>query len=554
LPSWKAAREETGCPKAKDRSFGARVLDFERGSGTAKLRLMRNKRTDPHPQTPVYAWSNRILIAALAGILFLTLYPFRFAGATKLFAGASPFLLGTAGKSPSLFDNFLNVLLFIPFGFGLSASLRQRGKSLKATFFLSFIVGALLSYGIEFVQLYIPARDSGWDDVFTNTAGSVLGFFAFALCGKLATRILSKCEFALESWLAPRQFAAILFIYFGLWFAVSVSLQKETQLTNWEQGTRLLVGNEASGRQAYSWKGEVFQLQLWDRALPDEDAKKLTAGEMPVRAQTGLLGDYEFSGKPPFQDLQKSLPELSWTPNAPDRPDSNSVFLDGKFWLDSRVPVTALVTDLQETKQFSVRVVCVPAEVEGAEGRIVSISQASGVVNLNLRQEDANLVFWFRNPLSVKRSTLAWYTPGVFKAGQVRDILFSYDGSNLSLFIDGVKGPRVFSLGPGTGLARLLRRVKSSELEGYNYVYLVLVFLPGGILLGIAGRRLHLRSPATSLLMAVGFLFPALVLEKILVTVSGRPASAENIALSLCLAIAGSIWVNADRRTPVLTD
>jgi hypothetical protein len=79
----------------------------------------------------------------------------------------------------------------------------------------------------------------------------------------------------------------------------------------------------------------------------------------------------------------------------------------------------------------------VPAEADGIDGRIVSISQASGLVNLNLRQEDADLVLWFRNPLSVKRSLLAWYVPHVFAPDQVRDILYAYDGSDLSTLMEG---------------------------------------------------------------------------------------------------------------------
>jgi hypothetical protein len=213
--------------------------------------------------------------------------------------------------------------------------------------------------------------------------------------------------------------------------------------------------------------------------------------------------------------------------------------------------VTQLVRDFQKTNQFSVRVVCAPAEVKGTEGRIVSISQAPRLVNLALWQDDANLVFWFRNQFSIGRSILAWHIPDAFKAGQVRDILYSYDGSNLSLFINGVKWPSIFSLGPGTGLAQLLRTVRPSELEGYNYIYLVLLFFPEGILFGIAARHLNLRNLATSMLMSVGFLLPGLVLELILVLVSGRTTSSENIALSLCIAIAASLWVNADRQALV---
>ena len=115
-------------------------------------------------------------------------------------------------------------------------------------------------------------------------------------------------------------------------------------------------------------------------------------------------------------------------------------------------------------------------EGAGGDGRIISISQASGLSDLALRQEDGKLVFWFRTPLSANHALLAWVIPGVFIAGRTRDILYTYDGSNLSLFLDGKEEPLTYRLGPGTALAKSVRLVKPAELEGYNYIYYILVF------------------------------------------------------------------------------
>jgi len=506
-----------------------------------------------HGQTPPHtAWSNRFFILAVAGILFLTLYPFRFSSVANLAPGASPFLLGTAGKPVSRLDAVLNVLLFIPFGFGLSACLRQKGRSLKSILLLNLVAGALFSYAIEFVQLYIPARDSGWEDIFTNSTGAVVGFFVFLLVGKPLVHLLSLCESALESWLTPIHVTLALLVYFGVWYAVSVRFEKETQFSNWEPEAHLVVGNEAAGRPASAWKGELHLLQIWDRALEDGEAASLTAGQTPDRAQTGLVAAYDFSAAAPFEDSKKSLPLLTWTPKTPDHPASKSVLLDGKDWLVTSTPVTSLITALQKTNHFSIHVVCAPSESEGAEGRIVSISEAPGIPDLYLRQEEASIVIWFRSPLSVKRAILGWNVAGVFKAGQTRDILFTYDGSDLSLFVDGVKAPHIYRLGPGVGLARTLRKVKVSELEGYNYIYLVLIFFPAGAILGLAARCLRALSPLTLVTMAVAFILPSYILDRILVAVSGRPLSFENIMLSICLAIGGCIWTNADPRVQTL--
>ena len=90
---------------------------------------MQDKHTGSTSRVLGRGCSNRILLLATAGILFLTLYPFRFDFHAAVPGGGSPFLLGRSEKTAGLLDVFLNVLLFIPFGFGLAAKLRERGKS-----------------------------------------------------------------------------------------------------------------------------------------------------------------------------------------------------------------------------------------------------------------------------------------------------------------------------------------------------------------------------------------------------------------------------------------
>jgi VanZ family protein len=493
------------------------------------------------------SWSNRILIAAVVGILFLTLFPFRFVLATKLPLNASPFLLGHSPKVVGPLDFFLNILLFIPFGFGLAEKLRERATSRKTTFFVTLLTGALFSYAIEFLQLYIPSRDSGWEDIFTNSTGAGIGFVLFELWGHRTVCFLSRCESVLTAWLTFRRAVAIIPIYFAAWVAVSIPLQKKSLPTNWDPRCFLVVGNNAQAQ--YPWRGKVFRAQFWDRALPAELAREITSGAEAAGAQNGMVGDLEFLGPSPLQDRRGLLPDLVWAPSVPDDKDLSPLVLDGRNWLISKVPVSDFIRDVQRTNQFAVRVVCLLGEVGDGDKRIVSISDSSGVTNLTLRQEDTNLVFWFRNPLSVRRSLLAWYVPKVFDAVARHDILFSYDGSNLSLFVDGEKERRAYRLGPGTALAQLFVRVIPAELDGYYYIYNALVFVPGGILMGIAARSARLRTLAGAVLWGIGVCLPPAILEWILASLSGRMLSPANVSLCVLLSIAGARWIDADGPT-----
>lgn len=512
---------------------------------------MQNPAASVTSHPPCAGWANRILTAAVIGTLFLTLYPFRFAIPMRWLHGASPWLLAGSLKIGGPLDAFLNILLFVPFGFGLAEKLFERGMSRKAVFFATWVAGGLFSYAIEVVQFYIPSRDSGWEDVFTNSIGAAVGFGFFERLARPVLRLLSRGEGALAKALAFGRAPWFIFLYFGLWLAISIPLQKDTRLSNWDPDCQLLVGNEASGRFGTPWKGEVFRLQFWNRAVPDEIARNLTAGDSSEAEPLEPLADFVFSGPLPLEDRKKFLPALSWMPAPPARQTPNPLLLDGKTWLTSKLTVPDLVKKIQGTNQFAVRVRCSLAELSGVDSRIVSISRTPGISDLTLRAENGELVFWFRNPLSVKRSLLAWYIPNIFVPNQTRDILFSYDGSSLSAFIDGKKESRVYRLGPGTRMAEVVRRVKSSELDGYDDIYYAIVFLPGGILLGIACRRWAERPfVAASLFLLITCLAPVL-LEYILVSVSGRAVSRANVLLSLLLIVAGALWINADRRPPM---
>ena len=316
---------------------------------------------------------------------------------------------------------------------------------------------ALLSYTVEFLQFFIPFRDSGWEDVITNSTGSVAGFILFELCGPSLVRVVSTCERFVRGFLSLRRVFVILILYFGLWSAIAIPLQEKTSLSNWSDNSLLVIGNGVSGRVASSWKGKIFQLELWDHVLPDRLAMAVTS-QMAGQADTDPpLAAWDFSGPPPFRDARHFLPDLSWVPDTPVSGGVNGAVLDGSSWLQSPSFVSALVDRFQMTGRFSLRLVCEPDQIAGIDSRVVSIFQAPGSANLEVGQEESGLVVWMRTPLSPRDPpTLEWTIfYNIFVANQSRDILLSYDGASLSLYVDGKKEPRTYQ--PG-GLPLRLRR------------------------------------------------------------------------------------------------
>jgi len=71
-------------------------------------------------------------------------------------------------------DVIANIIGFMPFGFvlcGFFGMALPRGQAIL----VSTLVGGSLSLFVEFLQYYIPQRDSSLTDVMSNTTGTLLG-------------------------------------------------------------------------------------------------------------------------------------------------------------------------------------------------------------------------------------------------------------------------------------------------------------------------------------------------------------------------------------------
>jgi VanZ family protein len=96
-----------------------------------------------------------------------------------------------------LFDIGVNIAGFIPFGFFFSAYFSMIGK-LKRFGQAAIAAGFVLSFAIETLQAFLPTRESGMTDLFTNTFGTFLGATAFSW--------FMTCE-----WFAPQRSSIVPF-------------------------------------------------------------------------------------------------------------------------------------------------------------------------------------------------------------------------------------------------------------------------------------------------------------------------------------------------------
>ena len=510
--------------------------------------------TPPYPTTSPYPapfrWSLRILVLALAGIFLLTLYPFRLA--LHAHPGyASPFLLQGWEKPAGFLESFLNVLLFVPFGFGLSGLIRNKGVSRFQTTLLCLAAGVLLSYGVEFTQFFLPARDSGWEDVMTNSTGSLLGSLVFQAIGLPLLRIFQACERLIEAFATVRTATVVLLFYFVLCFATSAHFQKETTLSGWHPGSFLSVGGFSHSGSTHTWHGRISTLEFWDHALDSDLASNLTSS-IPAPPSPGSIASYDLAATNAVRDLRHNLPDLDLEHIRYGDPPSVPGVFDGNSWLATPTPVPSLIDSIRKTGRFSIHIQFVPTESNAdVDASLVTISRPGETPDLEIRQAAQALAVWLHAPVTSPQPRLDWSVPLVFAAGRSRNVIISFDGAKLWAYLDGKLFYDGYRLGPATGLAAIARRhPQVHELQGYRYVYYGMLFFPAGCALGFLARTLRARPLSLLLLGIFGVVVPSLTLEIILVHMGSQPFSAGDIGLSIFMSFAGSFWIDLEGSVP----
>lgn len=505
-----------------------------------------NAEPQASPEPQQYRWSLRVFVLAILGICLLTLYPFRINPHSHPDM-PDPFLLAGWAKASNAKDVFLNVLLFVPFGFGLAGLLRKRGVSPIATATIVFAAGTLASYAVEFAQFFIPDRDSGWEDILTNSSGALVGALVFFFCGLPLLRLVQICEAAIEKSVSVRNATMILACYFACWIVLSARLQRTAALRDWDPSSVLAVGGLAHPWSSYAWKGKISSLEFWDRALPGDVASRITSSPSdPMVPGWNAEAWYKFSSTASWV-TSNSLPPLTFRQTEGVHPLPVAGTWNGNFWLVTSSPASNLVSRVRRTGQFSVHLQFTPAQTGDMDASLVTIGPPGGVPDLEIRQASEALAFWFRNRLSPEPFELEWSISRGCEPKQPQNVLFSYDGSRLWAYLDGKLLYEGYRLGPATAFARIVRHPKLMELQGYRYTYYGMVFFPAGCLLGFAWRKSRGGMRLLALIL-LGIIVPSVLLEVALLASGSQPFSIGNLWLGVIMSLIGMTWIDLEGR------
>ena len=490
-------------------------------------------------------WANRALVASFLLIVVATTFPFEFFLHDTAWRRLAPFPFWLTLSTPDISDFIQNVLLFMPFGFALACFMSCKKRSAATELVLSVLVGASLSFAVEFSQVFLPTRDPSWNDVVANAIGAAVGCSVFQLLSDPILRFLSFLEAKTEFLLPPRRAIVAFVLLAAAGFGISVPLQRTTSLGDWDASYPLYVGNDPTG--ARPWQGRIAEMEFASHAVSAERAAQVAADHSPLSSSDSLVASYRLSSGAPFRDLSNGSPELFWMPNAPSGSQLDKSATTGPYWLGSRTPAAKIAEGPKKTNQFTLRVVCAPRLTSRAPfGRIVSLSQDPYHLNFILSQEGPNLVFGLRTPLTGKDGEPALVAPDVFSDRDAKEITLTYDGSVLLLYVNGKRVPHSIVLSPGAALLHRFFRLREPELRGYLVVYDLLLFVPLGLLLAYASRSRNSLILSQRIMLLVGAVLPPSLLEAVLASVRGSAYNWKDALLGVCLVLGSAALCNAD--------
>jgi glycopeptide antibiotics resistance protein len=392
-------------------------------------------------RTPVAGSSPYVVLRsfALLAILYFTLFPFDFQlrGQT---VGDVLERFDMRGHGEVLYDDlFLNVILFLPFGFALAGSLSTAARTRVGVRSIALLACLICSASVEFVQGYALLRDTAGLDVLANSIGGGLGVMLFEHSGASITdRSIREIRRAKSSFTLSRLVLAYA-LFFVLFVIGSVFGNSSTKLDNWDPSMPLVIGNETTGDRP--WRGSMAGFYVIDRSISDLDVQRLLENGGGADSATSYVARHDFS--------EAGFPALAWNDGQLLSASPQGVHLDESNWLESVDSVAELSASLDGSSEFTVGLLVAADDLDQhGPARLISISNGLFQRNLTVAQDGSSLVVRIRTALTGVDAIPEFAFSDVFADRASRHIVVRYDGSSIRLDVDDSHDTRVLDLGP----------------------------------------------------------------------------------------------------------
>jgi glycopeptide antibiotics resistance protein len=478
-----------------------------------------------------------IAILGAMFIAFVTLFPFDFAWNIGISVG-NIFQQFHHPSNPA--DLIGNILLFIPFGFGLTEWFRDRGLGVVTSAIAIVLISLGLSLSVEILQVFLPSRSPTLSDLLANSLGGLAGWSIFQIWRATILGYTATILETIYQSLSARSLAILFVGYLAIVMLLSIPTPNASNLSNWDTNFPLVVGNEATGDR--DWKGYISQFWISDRALSQAEVEQAFFNpNFPEKLENSRIADYRFYNPGNYRDRAGNLPDLIWKGQSVQDYKPEVASFNSRQWLETPEPATLLSQRIRQSSQFSLGVTLATAQlIQTGPARIISVSQNLFQRNFTLGQELNHLSVRLRTPRTGDNGRKpAIAIPKVFRDMQFHQIIMTYDGSQFTSYIDRVENRQAIDLNlqiPLFGKFSFLWNEHKLYLHPalllvYKLLYYAIVFIPIGIILSL----LSVKNRVRPIVWLIGILGSTIILEILL---KRNLANLDLFDLGLSIAIA----------------
>jgi len=339
------------------------------------------------------------------------------------------------------YDMVANFILLLPFGFIYYYLSRHALKA--GSWGRAFFMGGILSFGIEFTQLFLE-RSSNITDIVMNALGSAAGFILAGCYQRFHDNHQDLiCRF-------DRWFRGLVLTVYGVFVILLFLLPRYcTTPDSWNPDFHLLIGNEASMDRP--WRGELQWIALYNQSLTQHQVRTLNQSHLndrsvDIRKNMGLLAAYPLTegagdtlhDRSGYQNpLLLCGSDIQWSPGG-------GIQCRGGL-IQSVSPGFKMTHAVKQSGAFSVEVWCTPDNlIQGGPARIVSLSPNAGQRNFTLAQQEKQIRLRFRSQMG------GWNGSDInLRANHVLDslgqyhLIATYHHGVEQLFVNGRRHPDV---------------------------------------------------------------------------------------------------------------
>ena len=431
-------------------------------------------------------WSYFLLVAGFSFICAATLSPFNFIIPQSLPSVVEGFRFGSYIK-----DYWQNILLFIPWGFGLAAVINFKQRRILIILIISLFGSAILSTTVELAQFFLPSRISNLTDIIFNTFGGGLGGWLYYYRLKIVDLLTGKIN------LLGRNIARAIGGYCIIVTLAILILLFSVNLSNWDDDYYLAFGNEVTGNRP--WNGYINSVYICDRTLDFSEISTAFANTNIFGKSDNLVLrlNYKLLQLSNFVWMQSS--ENNSKPLIKDRVNnkitSKGIALNSQQWLITSVPATDIVNRLKQSNEFTISLTFATDNLDQTgPARIVSLSKDIYAQNLVIGQEKNDLHFRLRTPITGRNATHPELViADVFRDRNMHQILITFANKKLNFYLDSPDNHYSFLFAPSNSFMVFIPwnqqgwqiDLKTDSSLEYRWLFYLIIVIPIVLLFGM---------------------------------------------------------------------